>query len=108
MQGSFPRLLFPLSGEPLTQPDLDRRIEAWLKERFDLDVDFEVDDALAKLERLGLLKRDGEQHFSAATEGCARTAGYCLGQLFPVQREGAGKVSRVMRRRGPASPPPPC
>jgi len=37
---------------------LDARIEVWLKEKFGFDIDFEVDDALAKLERLGLLKRD--------------------------------------------------
>ena len=47
--------------EPLTQAELDRRIEAWLKEAFDLDIDFEVDDALGKLDRLGLLRRDGER-----------------------------------------------
>jgi Protein of unknown function (DUF3754) len=46
---------------PLTQAELDRRIEAWLKERFGVEVDFEVDDALAKLERLKLLRRDGER-----------------------------------------------
>jgi Protein of unknown function (DUF3754) len=40
---------------------LDARIEAWLREKFRLDIDFEVDDALAKLERLGLLKREGEK-----------------------------------------------
>ena len=50
-----------LQQGPLTQPELDRRIEAWLKETFDLDTDFEVDDALAKLDRLGLLRRDGER-----------------------------------------------
>jgi hypothetical protein len=44
---------------PLTQAELDARIESWLKERFGVDVDFEVDDALAKLERLSLLERDG-------------------------------------------------
>jgi hypothetical protein len=43
------------------QADLDRQIEAWLKQHFRLDVDFEVEDALAKLERLGLLRRDGER-----------------------------------------------
>lgn len=37
---------------------LDARIEAWLKATFGFDIDFEVDDALAKLERLGLLRRD--------------------------------------------------
>ena len=43
---------------PLDQATLDARIEEWLKRTFGFDVDFEVDDALAKLERLGLLKRD--------------------------------------------------
>jgi hypothetical protein len=50
-----------LQQGPLTQYDLDRRIEAWLKDAFGLAVDFEVDDALAKLDRLGLLRRDGER-----------------------------------------------
>jgi hypothetical protein len=39
---------------------LDTRIEEWLKVKFGFDIDFEVDDALAKLERLGLLRREGE------------------------------------------------
>jgi hypothetical protein len=43
---------------PPTQPELDRRIELWLRDTFGIAVDFEVDDALIKLERLGLLKRD--------------------------------------------------
>jgi hypothetical protein len=46
---------------PMTQGDLDSRIEGWLKDAFDLAVDFEVDDALAKLDGLGLLRRDGER-----------------------------------------------
>lgn len=43
------------------QATLDARIEAWLKTKFGLDIDFEVDDALAKLERLGLLRRENEK-----------------------------------------------
>jgi len=46
---------------PLTRPDLDRPIEAWLTERFGVDIDFEIDDALAKLERLGLMTAEGGQ-----------------------------------------------
>jgi hypothetical protein len=46
--------------EPLTQEMLDRRIERWLAERFNLDIDFDVADALAKLDRLDLLRRDGD------------------------------------------------
>ncbi len=47
------------AASPPTQDELDRRIEAWLKEAFGVDVDFEVDDALGKLDRLGLLAREG-------------------------------------------------
>ncbi len=46
--------------DPVTQAQLDSSIEAWLHDTFDVDVEFEVDDALGKLERLGLLKRDGD------------------------------------------------
>ncbi len=37
---------------------LDERAEAWLQERFELDIDFEVEDALAKLSRFELLLND--------------------------------------------------
>jgi Protein of unknown function (DUF3754) len=43
--------------EPMTEATLDAAIEAWLKHRFALQVDFEVSDALEKLERYGLLVR---------------------------------------------------
>jgi hypothetical protein len=46
---------------PPSQTVLDATIEGWLKDKFGVDVDFEVDDALRKLDRLGLLKRDGER-----------------------------------------------
>jgi Protein of unknown function (DUF3754) len=42
------------------QETLDARIEEWLSTTFGVDIDFDVDDALAKLQRLGLLKREGE------------------------------------------------
>ena len=47
-------------GAP-TEDALDQRIEVWLNKTFGADVDFECDDALAKLERLSLLKRDGDK-----------------------------------------------
>ncbi len=48
------------NGEP-TEDALDRRIETWLRQTFGGEIDFECDDALAKLGRLGLLRRDGER-----------------------------------------------
>ena len=38
---------------PADEPTLDERIEQWVAERIGRTFDFEVDDALAKLERLG-------------------------------------------------------
>ena len=49
---------FLLQEPALTVEELDERAEAWLLERFDIDVDFEVDDALAKLIRLQLVNDD--------------------------------------------------
>src|SRR5215831_10828802 len=49
------------AASPPTEDELDKRIEQWLKDTFAVDIDFEVDDALAKLERLGLLKHDGDR-----------------------------------------------
>jgi hypothetical protein len=49
------------TAAPPAQADLDRQIETWLKDKFQLDIDFEVEDALGKLDRLGLLRRDGER-----------------------------------------------
>jgi hypothetical protein len=47
--------------EPLEQAELDARVEDWLMKTFGFDIDFEVDDAVAKLERLGLLHRQGDK-----------------------------------------------
>lgn len=44
-------------GEASDETELDQRIEGWFKERWDSEVDFEVDDALGKLEKLGLITR---------------------------------------------------
>jgi hypothetical protein len=50
---------FFLLGEPASRPELDRKIEAWLATGFGISVDFELDDGLAKLERLGILQDTG-------------------------------------------------
>jgi hypothetical protein len=47
--------------EPLNQEQLDGRVEEWLRKNFDMDIDFEVDDAVAKLERLEVLRRDADK-----------------------------------------------
>ena len=49
------------AGGVLTKDDIDTAAEAFLRERFALEIDFEVGDALAKLERLELIARDGDR-----------------------------------------------
>ena len=58
---AFLAYYFLLKDGAPTEDALDQRIEVWLKKTFGADVDFECDDALAKLERLDLLKRDGDK-----------------------------------------------
>src|ERR1700730_6577240 len=42
------------------QAELGDRMERWLDQAFGIDVAFRVDEALAKLDRLGLLRRNGD------------------------------------------------
>jgi hypothetical protein len=44
----------------LTHGELERRIEEWLAETLGVETEFAIADALAKLERFCLLRRDGE------------------------------------------------
>ena len=44
------------AGEPVTRASLDAQVEEWLARQLGLEVDFEEDDALDKLERLGLAR----------------------------------------------------
>jgi hypothetical protein len=48
-----------------TQDELDERAEAWLASNAGLDVDFEVDDAAAKLLRLGIALEDAHGRLRA-------------------------------------------
>ncbi|HRO02918.1 MAG TPA: hypothetical protein PLS69_04870, partial [Terricaulis sp.] len=45
----------------LTQAEIDAAAELYLRERFDLAVNFEIHDALDKLKRLGLVAQQGEK-----------------------------------------------
>ena len=48
-----------LLAEPCDEATLDARVEAWLKAKFNVDIYFEVTDALATLAGYGRLRRDG-------------------------------------------------
>jgi hypothetical protein len=49
------------AGTPLSKAELDHAVEAWLARCLGVSVDFDVEDAVAKLERYGLLVRQGER-----------------------------------------------
>lgn len=62
-----------LAGEPLARAELDRRVEAWIGDRFQVEVDFDDRDALAKLERFGLVVEDDEGRWTTCSLADART-----------------------------------
>jgi hypothetical protein len=51
-------LLLDVGGA--TAPELDDRIQDWFREHLGCEVDFDIDDALAKLLTLELARQDGE------------------------------------------------
>jgi hypothetical protein len=54
------------SDHSLAKGEIDNFAEAFLRERFGLAIDFEIHDALNKLERLGLVSREGEAYTAVA------------------------------------------
>lgn len=56
-----------LAGGPMTKDALDAAVEAFLREAFGMDVDFEIGDAMAKLERLKLVTLSGDTYAAVST-----------------------------------------
>lgn len=54
-------LFLAQSETGLTRPQLDAAVEAWLAGDWDCAIDFEVDDAMDKLERWGLVQRENDR-----------------------------------------------
>ena len=54
-------LFLTQSENGLTRQQLDDAVESWLEKEWDCAIDFEVDDALAKLERWDLVQHQGER-----------------------------------------------
>ena len=72
-----------LQDGPATAEALDQRIEAWFQTRLKTTVDFEVEDALAKLHRLGLASENG----GVWTAVPAEQARHLLGQHWQTALE---------------------
>lgn len=53
------------AGQPLTEEELDQRIEGWFASRWDAVFDFEVDDGVGKLRRMRLVDEDTQGRLTA-------------------------------------------
>lgn len=54
------------AGRPLAKGEIDNFAEEFLRGHLGQDVDFEIQDALSKLERLGLVTREGDAYSAVA------------------------------------------
>ncbi len=72
---------------PLTTDELEGCVEAWLLKNFGMDLDFEIGDALAKLEGLGLLKHDGERLFVSPLAGALAQLRCVWDNFFPAEKQ---------------------
>lgn len=60
-------------AEGLTLEQLDDAVEQWLNQRFEISIDFEVSDGIAKLVNLGLVREEaGRLTVCSPSEGLAR------------------------------------
>jgi hypothetical protein len=53
-------------SRPLAKTEIDKLCETFLREQLGLEIDFEIQDALNKLERLGLVAHEGEAYTAIA------------------------------------------
>jgi Protein of unknown function (DUF3754) len=74
----------------LKQAELEAGIERWLAQAFGVDVAFKIGDALAKLDRLGLLLRNGEQLSVLPLEAALRKLDRAWADFFKPEPAAAG------------------
>ena len=84
--------------QALTESQLEDRIEQWLKATFAVEIEFEVAEALAKLDRFGLLCRDGERLSVPPPEETIARLDRLWGDFFRYQK--APPPPRAQRRAG--------
>jgi hypothetical protein len=73
------------AAAPLTQSALEGEVESWLKEKFGIAAHFEVTEALAKLQRLELLRRDGDKIEVLPLDDALQVLVRRWSEFFPVR-----------------------
>jgi hypothetical protein len=79
---------FLLTEGPASPSELDRAIEKWFAERWACEIDFEVDDALGKLHRLGLADTEGDRWRAVELEEARRHLDEVWDGYFTWNRSG--------------------
>ena len=74
------------AGTPLSAGELDKRIEHWFIDRFQTDLDFDVEDGLEKLLRIGLGSQSNGQWTVLPIEGALRRVDEIWDGLFDYNK----------------------
>ena len=98
-------LLLREAGETgWTEAELDARAESWIKQKLDVDVDFESDDAIAKLRRLSLLTSAADGGVSAKSrlraaplDQAMRSLDQAWDELFGYANDERSKLKRAAK-----------
>jgi hypothetical protein len=76
--------------KPLTQNELDTRIEQWFEHRWNCSINFEIDDALNKLQRLQLVTMDGDRLRCIPLSEAKRRLDYIWDNYFTYSQANPG------------------
>ena len=79
-------------GKAYSQEELDDRIEQWMKEKFGVTLDFEVDDALRKLEDKKLLMKEGDRYLVPSIDDTLVKLDELWDTIFTYSNEAEGKA----------------
>jgi hypothetical protein len=75
------------SGLPFTREELDDRIEEWMQEKFGVAMDFEVGDAVRKLEEKGILEQKDGRYSVPSIRKTLETLDGLWDNFFPYNNE---------------------
>lgn len=70
------------SPEGLTAQELDQQVEAWFKQKYQCPLDFEISDALSKLEKMQLVELKADKYLSISLEQAKQTLDKRWDNLF--------------------------
>lgn len=78
-----------------TATALDDYVEMDLERLANIKVDFEIEDALAKLERLKLVVKNGDRYAAVPIDAALENLDYAWDNYFPYNNEAQARVERV-------------